>query len=589
MTDSKVKTIYTNGKIYTVAGDDWEKHPQEAMAVASDGTILFVGANEEALAFEDGLPRYARNDNSVIASVARQSTGVLDLGGRTVFPGFVDTHVHLPGISVTELYEINLYGLRYKDETLAKIREYTQTHPDDEIYIGHGFSLGIATDSRGPLKEWLDEIVSDRPMVLNSHDGHTVWMNSKAFEVFGIDEETELPVGGCMKKDELTGEPLGTLSDCFDLIVNHPTLTEEQKRATIGHFQHQMLGWGYTSAMLIAPNFVEIEYLKDFEQTGELVMRFNLSHEVFEKEDFDGAVSAIDKYNKMFSDNEKVKATTVKFFADGVVEGLTAFLFEPYLGFEDNPCGLKSGHRSELLWDEKDFAECFDAAVRKGLQIHVHSIGDAATAATVSAMRYAAEKNPDADPRNTITHLQLIRPEEIKAIAELGIIASNQPFWHAKEPDWYVCVEEFPLGEERAESAYPLKTCLDAGVILTFSGDFPVAHVNNPFFAIETAVTRNLANEASYGYPKLSTMDDPLWLRNPAERIPLKSAIEAYTINGAYQLFREDEIGSLEVGKKADFIVLDRNPFDLNPIDISDTEVLMTVIDGQTVLDKEGI
>ncbi|MDR2610665.1 MAG: amidohydrolase family protein [Clostridiales Family XIII bacterium] len=544
--------LFTNARIYTVAGAGWEHRPAQAMAVGKDGRILSVGSEAEARAAMGAyLPSYR----------------IIDLEGRAVLPGFIDTHVHMPGDALTKLFQIYLYDSRGLDNTLDIIRDFVKAHPDRDIYFGTGFYLSIAGGNpEGPRREWLDEIEPEKPIVLESSDGHSLWMNTAAFRHFGIDKDTPAPTGGILHRDAETGELSGTLTDAHVLIGARPEYTIAQAEQAVTLYQQKMLTWGYTAAMHIAPQFCDPEALRRLHERGEWKMRVNMCALADHDADIPAVRAAFDeakKYEEYFAGSELIKTTTVKFFADGVVEGRTAYLKEPYTQTNE---GEPEGYRSEPLWDKDELADAFGEVMDAGYQIHVHSIGDAATADTVYALEKAVASPRRAGAgkpkrRDTITHLQLVSPGDIDKVQELGVIASFQPFWHFKEPGWYDQIDLAVLGAERAEAAYPVGTAVRKGIRVTFSGDYPVSSNNDPFSAIQIAVTRNLGNPGPYGEPPLASKDDPKWLRNPNERISLAEAIEAYTINGAWQLFREDEIGSLEAGKRADFIVLNADPF----------------------------
>ncbi|HVI39424.1 MAG TPA: amidohydrolase family protein [Anaerovoracaceae bacterium] len=166
---------------------------------------------------------------------------------------------------------------------------------------------------------------------------------------------------------------------------------------------------------------------------------------------------------------------------------------------------------------------------------------------------------------------------------KLEIIAALQPYWHLKEPEWWDYVDSVNLGKDRAYKEYPVKSLLDNGAILTSSGDHPVSPVNNPFWAIEADVTRNLNNADYYGVEDITDINDPTWLLNPAERVSVMDMVKAYTVNGAYELYREKSIGSLEGGKFADMIIVDQDIFKVNPLDIDKTKILTTIFDGDVV------
>jgi predicted amidohydrolase YtcJ len=563
---ASVATLFKNAAFYTVAGEGWEGEPREAMAVGADGRILFVGSEEEARAALDeaGLC-YAERD----------------LGGRAVLPGFVDTHVHMPGSALTELYEIYLYECRDLAGTLDLIREFVAAHPDRDAYYGTGFYMSITDEPCGPRREWLDEIEAEKPIVLNSSDGHSYWLNTAALRALGIDAGTRVPEGGLICKDPATGEPTGTVTDVEGLITLCPRYGNEECKAALRAYQEKQLAWGYTAAMHIAPHFCPVGALKELDEAGEWRMRVNLSSlaETDAPEPVKAALAEADSLRADFAGSGLVRVTAVKFFEDGVVEGKTAFLKAPYA----EGAGTPEGYRSAPLWSPDDLTDAFAQVARAGYQIHVHAIGDAAVSETLAALRAARERGAGQGGRDVLTHLQLLGDEEIRAMRELDVIASFQPFWHFKEPFWYEEIDLALLGEERAESAYPVGSVLRGGVRVTFSGDYPASPVNDPFWAIQIAVTRNLADPGHYGVEQILSPGDEQWLRNADERISLKEAIEAYTISGAYQLFREDEIGSLEPGKQADFIVLTDDPFRADPVCLYRIKVKETYIAGRAV------
>lgn len=549
-------TILENGTVYTIDGDNTVA---EAIAV-KDGKILYVGDKAGASAYKGS------------------TTQVVDLKGNIVLPGFIDGHVHAPGTALTELYDIYLYDTLTKDTTLARIKEFIDANPDLDVYWGSGYSVGISDDPKGPKKEWLDEICADKPIILTSNDGHNKWLNSKALEMNGITKDTPNPLGGLVHKDPVTGELWGNLTDASSLITMTQTYTPEQEAEALKYFQEQMNGWGYTSIMSIAPIDVDPARYKELEEKGELTLRVNLSREINNDDPFDKQLQALkDMRNKY--DSDLIDVTAAKYFADGVVEGTTAYLLEPYAP----EAGQDPDYVGEFYWDPDDLDRYFDQTMKAGFQIHVHSIGDASTRLVLDSLEYAQAKNPSIKARNAITHLQLVDDADKPRFGKLGVIGVMQPYWHFKEPEWYEYVDGLVLGEERAWKEYPAKSLLDNGAILTSSGDHPVTPINNPFWAIEVSVTRNLENAEYYGIDDITDIDDPTWILNPEERLTVLDIVKAYTINGAYQLYRENDIGSLEPGKYADMIVIDRDIFKINPLDIDKTQVLTTIFSGKVV------
>jgi predicted amidohydrolase YtcJ len=256
------------------------------------------------------------------------------------------------------------------------------------------------------------------------------------------------------------------------------------------------------------------------------------------------------------------QTNAAKIFVDGVLEGGTAYLFEPYAHRPD--------FRGEPIWDPELLNYTSIALDKEKLQIHVHVIGDAAAHITLDALEQAQMMNGKSDSRHLVTHLQLVEPEDIQRFKQLDVVGVPQPFWF-KIDDYY---EElaFPyLGKERADIQYPMKSFIDAGVVMASASDFPVTIPFDPLIAIQRGMTRSGPNEDA---------EEVLW---PEERVSLEDMIRSFTYNGAYANFLENETGSIEVGKQADIIVLDRNLFEIPTSEIPKTKVLMTLVDGKEV------
>ena len=401
-------TILENGTIYTI---DAGNTVAEAIAL-KDGKILFVGTKAGAEAYKGS------------------ATDVVDLNGKVVMPGFVDAHVHAPGTAMTELYDIYLYEDLTKEDTLATIKKFVDANPDLTEYWGSGFSVGIANDPKGPKAEWLDEICADKPIILTSNDGHNRWLNTKAFEMNGITKDTPDPEGGLIHKDPVTGELWGDITDASSVITMTQTYTADQEREALKAFQESMHGWGYTAIMSIAPIDVDPARYQELEKNGDLKLRVNLAKEIDNDKPFDPQLQAL-KDLKANYDSDLIDVTTAKYFADGVVEGTTAFLLQPY----NAATGLAPDYVSEFYWDPDKLDQYFDKTMKAGFQIHVHSIGDASTRLVLDSLEYAQGKNPTVEPRNVITHLQLVDDADKPRFGKLKVIAALQPFWHLKEPD----------------------------------------------------------------------------------------------------------------------------------------------------------
>jgi predicted amidohydrolase YtcJ len=283
--------------------------------------------------------------------------------------------------------------------------------------------------------------------------------------------------------------------------------------------------------------------------------------------------------------SELVKIITAKFFIDGVVEGVTASVIEPYT----EEAGKGEDYHGLNYWRDLNaldlLNETFADLLKRGFQIHVHSIGDRATKDIVDALEYAQGKVPG-NYRNVITHLQLVCPEDIPRFKELGIIANCQVYWDFKEPNWWEYVDGPFLGE-RGEHEYPLGSFVKAGVMIAGSSDYPVTEVPMPLWAIEAGVTRNLNSADYYEVDDISSMDDPTYLLDKNERVSLEDMIKCYTCNNAYQLFIEGLTGTIEVGKYADLVVLGENLFEVDPLHIDSVAIDMSMFHGVVVFEGE--
>lgn len=554
--------LFRNGAIYTA--DDRDR-TVESLAV-KDGRIIFVGSDEEGAAYRGG------------------STEVVDLGGRLMLPGFVDSHLHTPGLFFTELFDFDISGIYDADETEAAIREYVAQHPEQESYLGFGFATNAFTlgeeAEKGPRKERLDAICADKALVIYSNDSHQIWMNTKAFETWGITSSTASPQGGVIEFDDVTGEPWGVLKDMAMILGPKVSWDTGTMKGLLLRFHELLSSLGCTSILAVPAfgNIVDVpwEALAELEREGTLTVKVKGAVIVDNIDDLDEKVAEIEAMRSRY-DSEFLRLIAAKFFADGVVNSRTAYLLSPYEGQPQN--------YGRPAWTQDKLNEAFARINAIGVQTHIHAIGDAAVRMALDANEYAAHNAPPGDYRNAITHLQIVHPSDLPRFGELGVVANIQPYWHYKEPDYWE-TEEFGAIGERAEAEYPLKSLADAGARLAFSSDTPVPPIPNTMIAIEAGVTRNLANGADYGVPDITDIDDPTYLLGAGERMTVREMIRGFTIDSAYAIHSETETGSLEIGKAADMIILDRNILQIDPLEISEAKVLRTYVNGVIVHDN---
>lgn len=555
--------VLTNGVIYTA---DNRETICEAVAVKGN-RILFTGSAAEVNCYID------------------EKTNVIDLQGKMVVPGFLDTHIHPPGFSLVDAYEVQLSHFCSLAEYCTAVQDFLLQNPNAKAIYGRGWSWGAFTGEeliKGPRKEYLDVITQEIPIVLRAADGHTLWVNSKALEANGINRETEVPRGGVIEKDAMTGELWGTLKEAAMSLVALQEYTVEQYREALAAFQKKLHQFGITGMLCLGSlTFTAIfSAMEELQKAGKLQLRVRGAITVNPHDDLAMQFAAIEDIRKRF-DTDALQVIAAKFFTDGVVEGSTSYLLEPYT----DKAGKGADFCGELLWDMDKLKQAFVLANQRGLQLHVHSTGDASTRSVLDALEYARAALGTGDYRNTITHLQLVAPQDIPRMAELGVIASVQPYWHFKLPNWWDAVDYQFLGE-RAEQEFPLGSLWKNGITVTSSSDYPATLVPNPLYAIEIGVTRNIDNGDFYGLEDITDMDDETYLLNQRERATVGQMLQSFTTNGAYALFLEHSVGSLEAGKLADMVVLDQNLLTINPLDIDKTKVIMTFFDGKIVYER---
>jgi len=535
--------VLINGGIYTV---DDARSRVEAVAIR-DGVFVKVGNNTD------------------IEPMIGPQTRVLDLTGKWALPGLHDAHVHpamggygLLGCDLT--YELSIEAI------ISKVTSCS-AQAGDEWLEGHAFDLALFGQD-GPHKSLLDAIDSDRPIILWASDGHNAWANSKALELAGIEADTADPAMGVIERDP-DGSPSGTLRETAQEIVRAvmPKPTPESNIEALATGIRHLNGNGITSFIDAWVGQEDYEAYRVLEQAGELNARVvtSLTYESgFAKHygaEFERVLAARGEY-----ESERLNHDSIKFFLDGVLEGETAALLEPYVGMH--------GHRGDLILSPEDL----DAAVVRfdamGLQVHMHAIGDRAVRAGLDAIEAAREQNGASDNRHHISHLQMIHVDDIERFSALEATANFQSIW-AYPDDWIMELNLPVVGEERVQGMYPIRSVELAGGRIVGGSDWSVSSAN-PFEAIETAVRRQDA------------LTDSGPVLNEAERISLASMIDAYTINAAWLMHHEEIAGSIEAGKRADIAVLDRDLFAIPAEQISEAQVVMTLLDGEVIYQHAG-
>ena len=529
--------ILQNGTIYTANDAQWT-----AAAVAIKGDeIIFVGSVADAQNF------------------IGENTNIFDLGGDTVFPGLTDAHTHIKWVGQREL-GLNLQNIDDLGETVEAIRLYAENIAEGDWITGKGWIEQKWTDQRFLNKSDVDYFSKNKPLVVTRGGEHSILANSKAMEIAGITRDTPDPVGGSILKDE-NGEPSGMFIDnAMALIRNHiPAPTREEEKKSLQAGLDFMSGMGWTQVQEAGGDYADVELLKEIHAEGKLKTRlyyFMLSGE-------EGA--KLLERGAEYSEDNMLDIAGIKYFGDGGLGSRGAALLEPY--DDENTSGL-------VLIDGDKALDVYIEALKKGIQIETHAIGDYTNRFVLDLYEEAFKAVPEAErvnenPRWRIEHAQIIHPDDQIRYKELGIIAAVEA--STVKADLYFAPAR--IGSERLKTAYLWKTLIDQGIHVTAGTDAPV-EVGDPRVEFFSLVARTDFN----GF----YTDD--W--NIDEKVDHKTALKMMTINAAYAAFQEDIRGSIEVGKKADFSIFDKDWMIIEPSEIMDSEAVMTIVGGRVTYSR---
>jgi predicted amidohydrolase YtcJ len=531
-------TVFLNGPVYTVdASRSWTN----AVAVG-DGVITAVGEAQ-------------------VRSHIGPGTEVVDLDGRLLLPGFTDAHVH-PFMGALERARCDLSSATSSDDCQRLVAAYATQNRSREWITGGGWSFNHFPE-RSPRREVLDAVAPDRPVFLLNRDHHDAWVNSYALELAGITRDTPDPPHGRIARDP-DGTPSGVLHEAAAMLVARrlPPTTQTDLRTALQDAQAHLHSLGITAwqdaivgEYLGYPDTLEV--YRDAAATGLLTGRVTGAL-WWDRDRGEDQIAELVR-RRAAGREGRFSAGTVKIMQDGVCENLTASLLEPYSDTTEH------GHSYVDPAALKRYVTLLD---REGFQVHVHAIGDRGMRETLDAFEAARDANGPSDRRHHIAHLQLVQRADIPRFQQLGIVANMQPLWAAADSA-AVEITVPLLGETRTRLQYPFGELQASGAMLAAGSDWPVSSAD-PMHGIHVAVNRLLPGAAPRG-------------ASSQQRLTLSDAIGAYTIGGAWVCHREDTTGSVEVGKFADFAVLDRNPFRVDPSQIASVGVEQTYVGGERV------
>jgi predicted amidohydrolase YtcJ len=528
--------IFVNGNIYTAN----ERQPlAEAIAVKKD-RVAFVGSNADA------------------KKLAREETRVIDLGGKTVVPGLTDSHCHIFGIGEREM-RLNLEGTNTLEDFLAKVKERVAQSEHGKWITGRGWIETFWKPPQFPTRADLDKIAPDNPVFLTRADGHAAIANTAALNIAKIDKSTPNPFGGEILKDKTTGEPNGMLLDnAQDLVAkNIPNATEaEREQAFLLGIQRET-GLGWCEIQNAGSYADDIKIIRKCFDEGKVKLRF--INAVFgpgaDAQRFLREGPIIDAYDHHFTQR------TIKVIFDGALGSRGAALLKPY-----NDAPESSGFLTEK---EADLKPMFEDALRRGIQVETHAIGDRANRLILDLYENAFKAVPPSErktrePRWRVEHAQIVDLDDLPRFAKLGVIPSMQPS-HAISDLFFAPSR---LGMQRLHGAYAWQSFLKSGCVIAGGSDAPVER-GEPMIEFYAAVSRkSIKGESGEGW-------------HPEQAVSREQALKMFTIWPAYAAFEENDKGSIEVGKLADFTVLSNDIMKIPDPEILKTRCVMTIIGGE--------
>ncbi|NPA37117.1 MAG: amidohydrolase [Chlorobi bacterium] len=520
--------ILLNGVVYTVNSD---MDIAEAVAV-KDGIIVAVGANEEV------GNRYT-------------SENIINLKGKSVYPGFIDAHCHFYGYGVDQLIYADLTGTKSFDEVLSVLKEFSEKNKNNKWILGRGWDQNDWPDKIFPDNRNLNELFPDKPVVITRIDGHAVLVNKKALDAAGFNEKTIIPGGKLQKKNgELTGILLDNAADKLKEIV--PPLNDAMISEALLGAQEDCFTVGLTSVVDAGLDKNVVEIIDSLNKEGKLKMRI-YAMLTPDKETVNTYVK------KGIYKTPYLHISSIKLYADGALGSRGACLLQPYY---DDP-----GNFGFLVNTPEYLDSLCAVAFENGYQVNTHAIGDSAVRTVLNI--YRKYLKPDNDRRWRIEHSQVVAPEDFALYGKINVIPAVNTTHATSDMYW----AEERLGPERIKNAYAYKKLLQQNGWLTNGSDFPVESIN-PLYGFYAAVARKDLS----GYPEGGFQ--------PENALTREQALKAMTIWAAKGSFEEDEKGSIEPGKIADMVVTDRDIMKCEIADVPETNVIYTFSGGKPVFEK---
>ena len=539
--------VFTNAKVYTVNdAEPWA----EAVAVKGD-EIIYVG------------------DAAAAAKLVGAATRRYDLQGRLLLPGFIDSHMHpVKGGAYVNVLSLDTYGT--VDDWVAAIAGYAAENADAPLLFGYGF-LASTFGPVGPTRELIDAIVPDRPVLIMDEGFHGAWANTAALKALNITRDTPDPTPGfSYYKRDANGDATGYLLEGTATMAMEQldVITEDSVTEGVAAIIDLMNAYGVTAAYdagFIGYEDIAANVLRRTAESGDMTIRIVGSYRPTGPDDVADAVAKTEESARTLK-GERYHYNVLKIMDDGTVEGRTAAMFEDYQG--------EPGNSGGTVYTEAEMTTMVLGAARNNIDVHIHALGERAIHEALNAIEVARKFAPDSASRYALCHIEVITDQDLPRFAELDVIAQSTPLWASYDTygEQFVSADQF-------NRFWRFNSLKELGVRLSFGSDYPSSGAGtrglSPLLQIEIGHTRQWAGER----------DAPVQPRM-SERLDIPSLVRGFTLDAAYQMHLDDQIGSLEVGKKADLVVLDQDIFAIDPYEIHKTNVLLTMMDGDIVYES---
>jgi len=537
-------TVFINGNIYTVN----ERQPRAEAIAVKGGRVVFVGSNADAKTFQEA------------------STRVVDLTGKTVIPGLTDSHCHIFGIGAREM-NLNLEGTDTLEAFLARVKERAEKTEAGKWVTGRGWIETFWTPPKFPNRADLDQIAPDHPVYLTRADGHAAIANSAALQIAGIDKNTPNPFGGEILKDKETGEPTGILLDnAEDLVAKHipqPTEAEREQALLLGVQREIELGW--CQIQNAGSQKADVALMRRLFADGKIKIR------IYNAVYGPGADAEwlLQEGPTLHGYDFRFTQRTIKVVFDGALGSRGAALLKPYGDAPDTSGFFRT--------KESDVRPLLEEALRRGIQIQTHAIGDRANRAVLDLYEQAfkavpLEQRKVPEPRWRVEHAQILHSKDIPRFATLNVIPSMQPS-HAISDLFFAPSR---LGKERLSGAYAWQSLLKARAIIAGGSDAPVERGEPMIEFYATVARKSVKGVSREGW-------------HPEQALSREQALKMFTAWPAYAAFEEKDKGSIEVGKLADLTVLSKDIMKIAAPEILTTTCAMTVIGGEIVYEAIAV